>query len=100
MVEMRQCGMCGVVWNVLWDSVMCMAWCEVLMWACDRMVCPDVVEGFDASYGAIREMWCDMECCNFRHGAMWNAIEMRNVGCGKWRGVACGVMACGGVDLW
>ena len=33
-------------------------------------------------YGAIRnvvwgvcEMWCDVECCNFRHGA----IEMQNV---------------------
>ena len=19
------------------------------------------------------EMWCDVECCNFRHGVMWNA---------------------------
>ena len=28
MVEM-QCGMCGVFLNVMWDSVMCMAWCEV-----------------------------------------------------------------------
>ena len=25
------------------------------------------------------ELWCDMECCNFRHGAMRNAIEMQNV---------------------
>ena len=40
------------------------------------------------------EMWCNVECCNFRHGAMWNVIEMRNVRRGIWRGVDCGVLAC------
>ena len=37
-------------------------------------------------------MWCDVECCNFRHGVMWNAIEMQNVRCGIWRVVECGVL--------
>ena len=37
-------------------------------------------------------MWCDVECCNFRHGVMWNATEMQNVRCGIWRVVDCGVL--------
>ena len=37
------------------------------------------------------EMWCDVKCCNFRHGA----TEMQNVRCGIWCGVECGVLACG-----
>ena len=36
-----------------------------------------------------------VECCNFKHGAMWNAIEMQNVRRGIWRGVDCGVLVCG-----
>ena len=108
MVEMRQCGMCGVVWNVLWNSVMCnfIFECDVHgvvrggMWAwCDLMVCVQMWWN-DLMWIMVRcKMWCvmrcDVECCNFRHGAMWNAIEMQNVRGGIWRGVACGVMVCG-----
>ena len=36
------------------------------------------------NYGA---MWCDVECCNFRHGV----IEMQNVRCG----MECVVLVCG-----
>ena len=36
------------------------------------------------------EMWCDVECCNFRHGVMWNVTEMQNVWCGmSWCGMLC-----------
>ena len=34
----------------------------------------------------------DVECCNFRHGVMWNVTEMQNVRCGIWRGVECCTM--------
>ena len=56
-------------------------------------------------------MWCDVDCCNFRRGVMWNAIEMQNVtvmcnmvwcgmlhnaSCGKVRdvGMWCGIVMC------
>ena len=34
------------------------------------------------------ELWCGVECCNFRHGATWpNATEMQNV---MWNMAWCG----------
>ena len=71
-----QCGMCGVVWNVLWDSgmlylnVMYMAWCDV-EWCAEMW--SDLVGIM------VRCVKCDMERCNFRHGMMWKVIEMQNV---------------------
>ena len=88
---------------VMWDSVMCnlylnvmcMVWCEVwwsdLMWI---MVQCEILQF---------QTWCDVE-------SVWNA----NVWCGIWCGVDCGVLVCGmlhnacgklrdakcGVELW
>ena len=39
------------------------------------------MEQFDVNYGVmwtvvscVCKMWCDMECCNFRHSVMWNDV--------------------------
>ena len=98
MVEMRQCGMCGVVWNVLWNSVMCnfIFECDVHgvvrggMWAwCDLMVCPDVVEWFDVNYGAMRNVMCNAVRCGmlqFQTWCDWNAkcVRWNMAWCGMW----------------
>ena len=78
-------GMCNLYLNV----VMCMVWCVVVCgldveW-CVEMWWSDLMWIVALS---VCEMWCNVECCNFRHGVMWNAIEMR-------RGVDCGVLVCG-----
>ena len=93
---------CGVVWNVCCGIVMCNLYLNVVMcggmWAWCGLVRRDVVEWSDVNYGAmwnvvwcVGEMWCDVECCNFRHGA----TEMQNMRCGIWRGVEYGVLVCG-----
>ena len=39
-------------------------------------------------------MWCNVECCNFRHGVMWYTIEILNVCCGIWHSAECGILVC------
>ena len=80
MVEM-QCGMCAVVWNVCCGIV----WCAIYIWMWwggwrgarwNVGVLWNGVPrcGGDLMWIMVRcEMWCDVECCNFRHGVMWNA---------------------------
>ena len=78
MVQM-QCGMwCGLE-CVLWDSVMCSLYSNVVMcMAWCGMVRRDVVEWL-MWIMVWCEMWCDLEYCNLRHGTiemeggkMWN----------------------------
>ena len=103
----------NAVWDVCcglecapWDSVMCNLYLNVVMciawggmWACDWMVCRDVVEWFAVNYGA---MWNVVRCgmsVAIRHGVMWNAIEMQNVEydvqvCGMLYNESCGKLQC------
>ena len=65
--------MCNLYLNV----VMCMVWCEVVCGpTCGRF---DVNYGDEVKCGVMYETWCDVECCSFRHGAIWNATEIQNV---------------------
>ena len=38
-------------------------------------------------------MWCDVECCHFRHGVMWNVIEMPQNRCDVEYGVVRNVVS-------
>ena len=69
MIVEMQCGMCGVVWDSamynLYPNVVMCAWRDV-EW-CAEMWWSDLVRSDVSVY----EMWCDVECCNFRHGVTY-----------------------------
>ena len=77
-IWMWRCAWCGARWNVgMWNGVLT---CGGVTW-------------FEVNYGAmwnvvwcVCEMWCDVECCIFRPGVMWNAkCAMSNMAwCGLW----------------
>ena len=69
----------GVVWGAMW------AWCG--------MVCWDVVEWFDANYGAT---WNVVRCGMLQSQTWWMWLKCKiSVWCGIWRVVDCGVLVCG-----
>ena len=86
MVEM-QCGMCAVVWNVLWDSVMCNLYLKVVMcmvcsgmWVWCGIVCRDVIWNV-VQCGMLQfQTWCDVECDWNAKCVMWNMV---------WCGIRC-----------
>ena len=90
MIVEIQCGMCAVG-CVLWDSVMChiwmwCAWCGARWNGRDVEWCAEMWWN-DLMWIMVRcEMWCDVECCIFRPGVMWNAkYAMSNMAwCGLW----------------
>ena len=98
MMAKMQCGMCGVLWNVCCGIVWCVIY--MWMWCAWRGVRWNVgvmwngvlrlVWWSDLVWIMVRcEMWCDVKCCNFRHGA----TEMQNVRCGIWCGVELNVVS-------